>query len=130
MILSIKYNSEHASAPGVRYSCDKMTFTEDTLGNYGRGLCLVLESDAPPPPPHVSHTLNCLDGRNLSRPFFHVVPPSLILFQLFHSCIGGKLIIATDGTPTHSYEHVCVYKAKIPIHFELPLHWFDSNRAS
>lgn len=99
-----------------------MTFTEDTLGIYGRGLCLVLESGAPPPPPHVSHTLNCLDGRNLSRPFFHVVPPSLILFQLFHSCIGGKLIIATDGTPTHSYEHVCVYKAKIPIHFEFPLH--------
>lgn len=130
MILSIKYNSEHASEPGARYSCDKMTFTEDTLGNYGRGLCLVLESDAPPPPPHVSHTLNCLDGRNLSRPFFHVVPPSLILFQLFHSCIGGKLIIATDGTPTHSYEHVCVYKAKIPIHFDLPLHLFDSNRAS
>ena len=130
MVLSIKYNSEHASAPGARYSCDKMTFTEDTLGIYGRGLCLVLESDAPSPPPHVSHTLNCLDGRNLSRPFFHVVPPSLILFQLFHSCIGGKLIITTDGTPTHFYEHVCVYKAKIPIHFELPLHQFDSNRAS
>lgn len=44
MILSIKYNSEHASAPGARYSCDKMTFTEDTLGNYGRRLCLVLET--------------------------------------------------------------------------------------
>ena len=74
----------------------------------------------PPPPSHVSHTLNCLDGRNLSRPFFHVVPPSLILFQLFHSCIGGKLIIETYGTPTHSMSMSVCIKLRYPFTLSYP----------